>query len=703
VVKVYGVAVRPDRGLFERLHGASREHVVGLLEWGEHTDAYGTPACWEVMEYVEGGSLATLIKTEGPALGPDLVKEIVAQIAVALTHLHRDLTGPDGSGLTHRDIKPANVLVRKRSPLELVLCDFGLVTAVRESSHTGHVGTVAYQAPETWRRQNRQPAQDWWSLGVMVVEMLTGRNPNAGPDGAEPVPDVLFDHLSTHDVDVSDVTDPRWRRLCRGLLTRTPEDRWGSTEVHAWLDGAEPRVRADINVEREPEPSRRPAARTARHSPHEFAGRWWSNPHDLATAMADEWEAAREVFSGPRREDLGYWLIDEVGDVTFPSNLVRRLATTREEADERIVAFVAHFAPDIRPRFQGHFADTTGIAETCERAITGDDDAMTMLSGLTQPVVRSLAKHRCRAGHVSCGGPGCSVLADAWAAWVEGASALDQAVQTVIEAAGERAELASVANPQQGAGSAEAEVGRASLDASVAARAVAVLWRAVMDPSYIDKPCQALQKKLPSAERPAWWQQLHAQAQAATGPTRAALCLLLIELAAPAAAVTAADNERRVKEEERRAREEADRRLSKRRSTVIGIGFVPGLLALLLVPGLIGTSVASDTVPSARVAAWLFSVALALVLVGEVLLGIAMRRAETLGVGAVVAWSGALAGILVVVAYSKFLRFGFLFKYWGWLGCCIGLPVSFVLLALFAAFGEENTPQNRGTPRESGQ
>jgi hypothetical protein len=59
VVKVYGAAVRPDPALFERLHRADPEHLVQLHGWGEHTDEWNVSRCWEILEYVPGGSLAT--------------------------------------------------------------------------------------------------------------------------------------------------------------------------------------------------------------------------------------------------------------------------------------------------------------------------------------------------------------------------------------------------------------------------------------------------------------------------------------------------------------------------------------------------------------------------------------------------------------------------------------------------------------------
>ncbi|NNJ62111.1 MAG: serine/threonine-protein kinase, partial [Dactylosporangium sp.] len=244
VVKVYGVQIRPDRELFDALRTADARQVVRVLESGEYTDAYARTVCWEVMEYVAGGSLAELIAEHAGPLDAARVRTIMVEIADALRYMHTSLRVGGGTGWTHRDIKPGNVLVRSRQPLDLVLCDFGLVAAIRATRRTGRAGTPLYQAPETWWRNSHEPPQDWWALGIIVVEMLTGRHPNRGPAHEIPEAHVLFEHLATHDVDLSGVTDPRWELLCRGLLTRAPEHRWGAAQVASWLAGGSPPVQA---------------------------------------------------------------------------------------------------------------------------------------------------------------------------------------------------------------------------------------------------------------------------------------------------------------------------------------------------------------------------------------------------------------------------------------------------------------------------
>lgn len=147
----------------------------------------------------------------GPAIG---------QLAEALMALHE-------TGRLHRDIKPTNVMVTETG--RVVLLDFGLVTPMYDrylvrSTVQGMVcGTVAYMSPEQGAGDALTPASDWYSVGVILYEALTGRLPFRGsmfrvlmdkqqaqpPSPLEVVPDVP-EHLDA---------------LCRALLSTNPSAR----------------------------------------------------------------------------------------------------------------------------------------------------------------------------------------------------------------------------------------------------------------------------------------------------------------------------------------------------------------------------------------------------------------------------------------------------------------------------------------------
>ncbi|MBX7266595.1 serine/threonine protein kinase [Micromonospora sp. Llam7] len=126
-----------------------------------------------VVEYVEGPSLAQVMRERGP-LGPAQLHSIAVGVATALTAIH-------GAGVIHRDLKPANVLV---APGGIKVIDFGIARAFDATSqHTRTnqmVGTVSYMAPERIDVASGQPvgpAADIFAWGAVVAHAATGRNP----------------------------------------------------------------------------------------------------------------------------------------------------------------------------------------------------------------------------------------------------------------------------------------------------------------------------------------------------------------------------------------------------------------------------------------------------------------------------------------------------------------------------------------------
>ncbi|MBG6101261.1 hypothetical protein IW249_001675 [Micromonospora vinacea] len=129
-----------------------------------------------VVEYVEGPSLAEVVRRQGP-LGAAQLHSIAVGVATALTAIH-------GAGVIHRDLKPANVLV---APGGIKVIDFGIARAFEATSqHTRTnqmVGTVSFMAPERFDTTSGRPvgpAADIFAWGALVAQAATGRNPFGG-------------------------------------------------------------------------------------------------------------------------------------------------------------------------------------------------------------------------------------------------------------------------------------------------------------------------------------------------------------------------------------------------------------------------------------------------------------------------------------------------------------------------------------------
>ena len=166
LLKYYRRGIRPKPEVTEMLADLDPEHVVRVYETGEREGR-----SYEIQEFVEHGSLADMATLGG--LPDARMKEILNELLIAVEHLH-------DHKIIHRDLKPANVLVRTRNPLDLVFIDFGIASRSELSLHaTSASRTVSYASPEALTGVVAK-ASDWWSVGVILLELLVGRHPFAG-------------------------------------------------------------------------------------------------------------------------------------------------------------------------------------------------------------------------------------------------------------------------------------------------------------------------------------------------------------------------------------------------------------------------------------------------------------------------------------------------------------------------------------------
>jgi eukaryotic-like serine/threonine-protein kinase len=335
VVKLFRRGFTADRSVWRMLPTLGSPHVVRILETG-HAEGRD----YEVIEYIAAGNLRVV----GAPLPPALVAEVVAQLAGGLTRLH-------DAGIVHRDLKPENVLVRSTTPMRLAITDFGLSRVIEQSVvFASSSRTLAYAAPESLSGQV-SPARDWWSLGIMVRELLTGRTPFAGMSET-----AVVDHLATRTIDCDDIGDQRMRLLCRGLLTRDPRRRWGGPEVERWLAGESPAVA-------EPTP---PAASSlvtgeARDA-LAFGGRTYTNRAELARALVANWESAARYFFGTMFTPVGpseawqalrEWLNGLDDDPEGRIRLIDESLTSDQPPDVKLLFLLRWLDPTLPPHYLG--------------------------------------------------------------------------------------------------------------------------------------------------------------------------------------------------------------------------------------------------------------------------------------------------------------------------------------------------------------
>lgn len=169
------------------------------------------------MEYVSGPNLREYLARTGTlSVGESL--SIVDRILDALGAAHRQ-------GLVHRDIKPENVLMDDDGLPKLA--DFGLARAATEvtSTATGTIlGTVAYLAPEVIRQATGDSRADVYAVGVLLFEMVTGRQPFTGASAIEVAARVVNEDVPAPSTHVAWLP-PEFDALVAHLTARDPEQR----------------------------------------------------------------------------------------------------------------------------------------------------------------------------------------------------------------------------------------------------------------------------------------------------------------------------------------------------------------------------------------------------------------------------------------------------------------------------------------------
>lgn len=220
----------PDREYAQRLaqeaqalRRFSHPGLVQLFETGVNGDM-----AYLVMEYVDGPSLDQALR-QGPLTAAETAS-IGSSLADALAYAH-------AQGVVHRDVKPANILIGADGLARLT--DFGIARLVDASTLTvtgTMLGTATYMAPEQLENHAVGPSADVWSLGIVLLECLTGERVYAG------TPSQVLARRMSGPVSLPEGLPVPWRLLLTGMLAPTPDDRLSALDVSTML--ATPAFRA---------------------------------------------------------------------------------------------------------------------------------------------------------------------------------------------------------------------------------------------------------------------------------------------------------------------------------------------------------------------------------------------------------------------------------------------------------------------------
>jgi serine/threonine protein kinase len=224
-VKVFRSASPADRVRFDAevrvLAGLGHHGLVRVYDAGPHGDD-----AYVVLELIDGPPLSRAMEERGP-IPPEEVARLGAEVADALAYIH-------ANGVVHRDVTPANVLCDPSGRPRLV--DFGiarLLDSPRITTTSLTVGTVSYMAPEQLHGSEVTPSADVYSLGLVLLEALTGRRAFDGT-----VQETAIARLARAPEIPSEVPGA-WRALLTEMTQPDPAHRPSSADVRDRLAALE--------------------------------------------------------------------------------------------------------------------------------------------------------------------------------------------------------------------------------------------------------------------------------------------------------------------------------------------------------------------------------------------------------------------------------------------------------------------------------
>ena len=185
-----------------------------------------------LFEFVEGGELFSRIRMEG-RLAVEVARFYLSQVIMVLSHLHE-------REIMYRDIKPENLLIDSRGYIKVT--DFGFAKSLEGQADRTYTlcGTPEYLAPEIIQsgKKGYGKSVDWWSLGVLLFEMVVGY-----PPFADKSPILIYKKIVSGRVTIPSWVEPSASDLITKLLTLKVEKRLGCNDngkaimTHQFFDG----------------------------------------------------------------------------------------------------------------------------------------------------------------------------------------------------------------------------------------------------------------------------------------------------------------------------------------------------------------------------------------------------------------------------------------------------------------------------------
>lgn len=183
-----------------------------------------------IMEYCDSGNLAKLV---GKPMKEDLIRHYFSQLVNGIKYL-------DDYKIIHRDIKPRNLLLTDNNKI-LKICDFGLAKNKTDSKNNTICGSPLYMAPEIFKNKSYDDTVDYWSIGIILYEMIYGINPLNHIKDFHELENFMIDDSKFINIPTKKSKNKKISNEClellKSLLTKNSEERIKFNELYTnkWL------------------------------------------------------------------------------------------------------------------------------------------------------------------------------------------------------------------------------------------------------------------------------------------------------------------------------------------------------------------------------------------------------------------------------------------------------------------------------------
>lgn len=195
---------------------------------------FQTSTCFGLIcEFAAGGELYNRLK-KVVKLTETEAKFYFCELCCVLRYLH------DEKHFVYRDLKPENILIDARGHIKL--CDFGFAATICDADVDDlkdGCGTVMYIAPEVacgFMKGSHGFPVDWWALGVVLMEMVTGEAPFGDSDSLSKFE--IFNNITEKRITYPLLMSSSLKTLLKGLLEKDPDKRfsWQQISLSTWIE-----------------------------------------------------------------------------------------------------------------------------------------------------------------------------------------------------------------------------------------------------------------------------------------------------------------------------------------------------------------------------------------------------------------------------------------------------------------------------------